>query len=210
MAFFKITPTKANLMKVKSMLALMESSYTLLDKKRVVLLRAANAELKKKKELEADLASVSDAFREKLKHATVAMGHYHLESIAAGMPVDESVTLQNRSYMGVEVARLQHGETTKDETDFDTVHITLDFATQAMQDFKNILLELASVTDAADRLQREMLKTQKRANALEKVQIPKYKKFRDFIAQSLEEKECEEFFRLKLLKKKKTRKKGKA
>lgn len=33
MAFFKITPTKANLMKVKAMLSLMESSYTLLDKK---------------------------------------------------------------------------------------------------------------------------------------------------------------------------------
>ncbi|MBY0584844.1 V-type ATP synthase subunit D [Murdochiella sp. Marseille-P8839] len=210
MAFFKITPTKANLMKVKAMLALMESSYTLLDKKRVVLLRAANAEQKKKADLEARLQTVSADFQEKLKHATVAMGHYRLESIAAGMPFDESITLSNRSYMGVEVTHLHYEESTKDELDYDTVHITLDFATGAMQEFKSILLELASVTDAADRLQREMLKTQKRANALEKVQIPKYKIYRDFIAQSLEEKEREEFFRLKLLKKKKMRKKQQA
>lgn len=175
----------------------------------MVLLRAANAEIKKKAELEDRLKVVSADFQEKLKHATVAMGHYRLESIAAGMPFDESITLSNRSYMGVEVTYLHHEESTKDELDYDTVHITLDFATQSMQEFKSVLLELASVTDAADRLQREMVKTQKRANALEKVQIPKYKKYRDFIAQSLEEKEREEFFRLKLLKKKKVRKKEK-
>ncbi len=206
MAVYKITPTKANLMKVESMLALMESSYTLLDKKRVVLLRAANKEKRRLAELEEEMGNILSRLEHQLSHATVALGHHQIEAIAAGMPVDHEVSVQHRSYMGVDVVRFHHGE--MEEAEFEAVHITLDFARDSMQAFKMVLLEYAAVSDAAVRLEREMLKTQKRANALDKVQIPKYKRFKTDISQALEEKEREEFFRLKLLKKKKTKKRA--
>lgn len=207
MAFFKITPTKANLMKTEAMLDLMRSSYALLDKKRVVLLRAANKEKKHQEELEERLHMIQRKMEQAFSHATVTMGQYHIEEIAYGMPIDERLRADYRSYMGVEVTEFSLDQSQSYDDQYDTIHITLDYTTDYLKQFKDTLLELASVTDAANRLQREMMKTQKRANALDKVQIPKYETMRRFIAQSLEEKEREEFFRLKLLKKKQTRKK---
>ncbi|MDD7592637.1 MAG: V-type ATP synthase subunit D [Peptoniphilaceae bacterium] len=207
MAVYKITPTKANLMKVESMLKLMRSSYELLDKKRIVLLRAALEQQRKREELEARFFAIQKKMNAAFSHATVAIGRYHLNEIALGMPVDERLEAHYRSYMGVEVTEFSLRDDAYD-ANYDTVHLTLDYATDALLQFKATLLELASVTDAAERLQREMVKTQKRANALDKVQIPKYEALQRFISQSLEEKERDEFFRLKLLKKKKTRKKA--
>lgn len=48
----------------------------------------------------------------------------------------------------------------------------------------------------------EIKKTQKRANALDKIQIPKFKGVVKNIENVLEEKEREDFFRLKKVKKK--------
>lgn len=209
MAVYKITPTKANLMKVESMLALMRSSYELLDKKRIVLLRAAMEQQRRKEELEERFFTIQQNMQQAFSHATVAIGRYHLNEIALGMPVDERLEARYRSYMGVEVTEFGLRDDAFDAK-YDTVHLTLDYAADALHRFKVTLLELASVSEAVTRLEREMVKTQKRANALDKVQIPKYEALQRFISQSLEEKERDEFFRLKLLKKKKVKQKSRA
>jgi V/A-type H+-transporting ATPase subunit D len=51
----------------------------------------------------------------------------------------------------------------------------------------------------------EVKKTQKRANALQNIQIPRFKELIKNIDEVLEEKEREDFFRLKVVKKKKHR-----
>jgi V/A-type H+-transporting ATPase subunit D len=48
----------------------------------------------------------------------------------------------------------------------------------------------------------EIKRTQKRANALQNIQIPKYEALVKMISEVLEEKEREDFFRLKVLKRK--------
>ena len=57
--------------------------------------------------------------------------------------------------------------------------------------------------NAVYKLGKEIKKTQKRANALDKIQIPKYEKSIKDTEDILAEKEREEFFRLKMVKKKK-------
>ena len=57
--------------------------------------------------------------------------------------------------------------------------------------------------NAVYNLARKNKKTQKRANALDKIQIPKYKKIIKNTEEILEEKDIEEFFRLKKAKSKK-------
>lgn len=64
--------------------------------------------------------------------------------------------------------------------------------------------ELAEVETKVYKLAMEIKKTQKRANALEKIQIPKYKALVKNIEETLEEKEREDFFRLKRVKSKST------
>jgi V/A-type H+-transporting ATPase subunit D len=61
---------------------------------------------------------------------------------------------------------------------------------------------LARVETAAYKLAMEIRKTQKRANALEKIHIPRLNDQIKFITETIEEKEREDFFRLKIIKKK--------
>ena len=70
---------------------------------------------------------------------------------------------------------------------------------------KYLLYELAEIEDSVYKLATEIKRTQKRTNALKNIQIPKYEALVKMISEMLEEKEREDFFRLKVLKKKKLR-----
>jgi V/A-type H+-transporting ATPase subunit D len=59
---------------------------------------------------------------------------------------------------------------------------------------------LAQVETTAYKLSLEIKKTQKSANALDKIQIPRLKGEIKYIQDTIEEKEREEFFRLKKVK----------
>jgi len=67
---------------------------------------------------------------------------------------------------------------------------------------KYLLYELAEIEASVYKLATEIKRTQKRANALQNIQIPKYESMVKNISEVLEEKEREDFFRLKVLKKK--------
>jgi V/A-type H+-transporting ATPase subunit D len=65
-----------------------------------------------------------------------------------------------------------------------------------------ICTELAAVRTIAWRLAREVRKTQRRVNALEKMVIPTAKETKAYIESALEERERDSFFTSKLLKRK--------
>ena len=62
-------------------------------------------------------------------------------------------------------------------------------------------MELAEVENGIYRLAINIRKTQKRANALKNIMIPRYTALAADISAALEEKEREEFSRLKVIKK---------
>ena len=66
---------------------------------------------------------------------------------------------------------------------------------------------LAEVDNSVYRLANAIKKTQTRANALKNIVIPRYQGIVKFISDSLDEKEREEFSRLKVIKAQKQRKK---
>jgi V/A-type H+-transporting ATPase subunit D len=65
-----------------------------------------------------------------------------------------------------------------------------------------ILTELATVRTIVWRLAREVRKTQRRVNALEKMVIPDARETKAYIESALEERERDAFFTSKLLKRK--------
>lgn len=69
-----------------------------------------------------------------------------------------------------------------------------------MHEIRYLIYELAEVEIAVFRLAEEIKKTQKRANALDKIQIPKFTVIVKSIENTLAEKEREDFFRLKKVK----------
>ena len=67
-------------------------------------------------------------------------------------------------------------------------------------------MKLSMVENAAYRLASNIKKTQKRANALQNITIPMYSDLVYTITNALEEKEREEFTRLKVIKRMKQKK----
>ena len=66
-------------------------------------------------------------------------------------------------------------------------------------------MRLSMIENAAYRLAVNIKKTQKRANALKNITIPRYEQLTKDISNALEEKEREEFTRLKVIKRMKTK-----
>ena len=87
-----------------------------------------------------------------------------------------------------------------------TTKDAVDQALEAFRKVKDLTVKLTMVENAAYRLASNIKKTQKRANALQNITIPMYSKLVYSISNALEEKEREEFTRLKVIKR---RKKGK-
>ena len=65
---------------------------------------------------------------------------------------------------------------------------------------KDLTIKLSTVENSAYRLASSISKTQKRANALKNITIPMYEALTKNIADALEEKDREEFTRLKVIK----------
>ena len=79
--------------------------------------------------------------------------------------------------------------------------MSLDEACQQFEKVKELTIRLAEIENSAYRLAYNIKKTQKRANALSNITIPKYEKLSCEIQDYLEEKEREEFTRQKVVKK---------
>ena len=77
--------------------------------------------------------------------------------------------------------------------------LSLDEAKAAFERVKELSIQLSMIENAAIRLATNIKKTQKRANALKNITIPRYETLTRDITNALEEKEREEFTRLKVI-----------
>ena len=90
-----------------------------------------------------------------------------------------------------------------------TAEAVLDEAKEDFEKVKELTIRLSMIENAAYRLAVSIKKTQKRANALKNITIPTYEALAKNISNALEEKEREEFTRLKVIKRTKEKKEGK-
>ncbi|MGL6219564.1 MAG: V-type ATP synthase subunit D, partial [Lacrimispora sphenoides] len=80
---------------------------------------------------------------------------------------------------------------------------SLDEARCQFEKVKKLTVKLSMVENSAYRLANSIKRTQKRANALKNITIPRYETLTRNITNSLEEKDREEFTRLKVIKRNK-------
>ena len=98
--------------------------------------------------------------------------------------------------MGTEIPLVEYDKTTNTPTyAYYSTKMSLDEAKAAFEKVKELSIRLSMVENAAN-----IKKTQKRANALKNITIPKYEALTKDIQNALEEKEREEFTRLKVIK----------
>ena len=200
----KITPTKANLIKCKSALNFSQKGFDLLDKKRTVLIQEMMTLIDEAKVIEQKIEDKFKDAYEALKQASISMGVYNIEEIALAVGREEEYDIRFKSVMGVEIPEILYEENNKikPQYGFFRSNTSLDIAIYLLNEAKYLSYQLAQIETSAYKLSLEIKKTQKRANALDKIQIPKYNSYIKFIEETLEEKEREDFFRLKVIKKK--------
>lgn len=108
--------------------------------------------------------------------------------------------------MGTEIPLVQHEETPMSLTyAYYSTKESLDEARARFEKVKELTIKLSMVENSAYRLANNIKKTQKRANALKNITIPMYDTLTKNISNALEEKEREEFTRLKVIKRNKTK-----
>ena len=200
----KLTPTKANLMKSKSLLAFSKQGYQLLDKKRTVLIREMMALIEDVKRLQIQIDEIFVDVYAALNIANITMGSSTVSEVSLSIPKDENMTILNKSVMNVEIPTIKFDrQTLKPSYGFYRTSSAIDIIVVKMKSVHELMYRLAEIENAVFRLAIEIRQTSKRANALDKVQIPKFTEMTKWIEEALEEKEREDFFRLKRLKHKK-------
>jgi V/A-type H+-transporting ATPase subunit D len=197
----QIVPTKGNLQNSKKTLSLARMGYELLDRKRQILVREMMPLIDRAAAIQERIDSCYAEAYHALQQANVA--HGFCGAIANAVPVETGLSMTSRSVMGVEIPLLQlEAAPPAMEYGFLFTSSLVDEAYICFDRVKHLTVELAEIENSIYRLAVNIKKTQKRANALRNMVIPRMEGAVRFIGGALEEKEREDFSRLKVLKKK--------
>ena len=199
-------PTKGNLILAKNSLKLAHMGYELMDKKRNILIRELMGLIDEAKDIQRQ---IDVTFREAyaaLQIANMEIGITNVQTVSYTVPVEESIRIKTRSIMGVEIPLVEADPSGQAPTyAYYSTKESLDQARQAFEKVKDLTLNLSMIENSAYRLAAAIKKTQKRANVLKNITIPHYTQLSKDIADALEEKEREEFTRLKVIKQRKNK-----
>ena len=203
MAREQIAPTKSNLIRVRERLNTALEGYDLLEQKREILVMELMHKVEQVKMLERDLDRQIETAYPCLRRMLVTVGRERADKLSQNIHykyelTEKKVIAAGMNFLGLEI-RLP-----KAELKYSPANSFAECDETVLQFFGllKILTELAAVRTIAWRLAREVRKTQRRVNALEKMVIPSARETMVYIESSLEERDRDAFFTNKLLKKK--------
>lgn len=194
-------PTKIELIRIKKSLQVANSVHKILEDKRDVLLRRLDEIIDEATTSRDKMwEPMSTAYRF-LFQAYLKVGSNTLESIALTTPSQVNVIADVRPIVDIQVPTLQISEKEIELTyGFAGTSSTLDTTTLMMRRVLPHICRAAEAENAIFRLAKELEKTQRLINALEYIIIPSYKNSIKFITSTLEEREREDFVKLKHVK----------
>ncbi len=197
-----VLPTKGNLIAARHSLELANTGFELMDRKRNILTREMMGLISRAEEIQSRIDSTFSEAYDALMLANISMGKtIHL---AEQVPVDDSVEIRYRSVMGVEIPTVSAKPARQPlPYGMSITNSAFDDALIKFGRVKELVRELSELENTIYRLAFTIGKTQKRANALKNIVIPGYEETIRLITEALEEKEREEFARLKVIKTKK-------
>jgi len=206
-----IAPTKTNLLSLGHELKFARLGYELLDQKRNILViellnlvdQAADHEEKVEKAL-------AEAYRT-LEEAVIDMGKLKVTQVASAINIESRVKITQRKVMGVGLPVVDTGF-----DDYPPYYSPMNnsfWIDSSLNEFKAVLQimgKLAELKISIMRLAREVKKTIRKVNALEKIAIPELKETVKYIQNRLEENERDMIILLKMIKTRLEKKKEKS
>lgn len=198
----QIFATKGNLIAYKKSLELARLGFDLLDRKRHILVKEMMTMIDEAKSIQSSIDTVYNQAYHALKMANMTLGSEANNAVV--VDTDTSLEIDYRSVMGVEIpiVSLSQSAPTPHYLIGDS-NSMLDHAFENFHEVKLLTARLAQIESSVYRLAIAVSKTQKRSNALKNIVIPRYESIVKFITENLEEKEREDFSRLKVIKKQK-------
>ena len=142
-------PTKGNLMNTKKSLALAKVGYELLDRKRNILIREMMTLIDHANAIQQKIDSAYEEAYIALQTANVTNGF--CEDISNSIPYEDSLKLDSRSVMGVEIPILTIGE--HQQHDFlhyglRTTNSAIDKVYNKFSEVKYLTVELAEIENS--------------------------------------------------------------
>lgn len=192
MARLNIAPTKSNLLGLKRQLAFAEEGYDLLEQKRQILILELMNRLGRVQAIERRIAETFQRAFAALRGATLDIGTEALDRAALGVKRDHQLNLRDQHLMGMRIPRVTlQLDPARAQLGVSGTSVNTDLTMSRFVEALALLAELAELENAVVRLARELRKTQRRCNALNRIFIPAYRETIGYIAGTLEERERE-------------------
>lgn len=203
MAKLNIAPTKSNLLSMKEQLAVSTNGYELLEEKREILVRELMHLVEKVKILEKEIDKVVEEAYPAFKRMLMMEGADQIERIAHAVHYNFDMTEKKVSIGGMSFSTMDVVLPEKELFySFLGTYANTDSTIIKFFELLTLLTQMASIRTIVWRLANEVRKTQRRVNALDKMIIPQTKETKAYIESVLEERDRENVFVLKALKKK--------
>ncbi len=198
-----LLPTKSNLIKLKKTIALSKQGQKLLEKKKYILENEKEKYISQKNELEETFHKQYEKAFLALQNANVDMGINKVNMISHTIEIDNLLDIKYKTIMGVEIPLISYTSSSNPDLTFGLLGttISIDEAIVEFQNIKKMMIDLARLEITISRLDSAIEKVQKRSNSLKDIIIPNYEKDEKRIQDILEERDREEFVRMKMIKK---------
>ena len=206
-----VAPTRSNLLKLTDELKFATLGHELLDQKRsilvVELLTLVDQAVEYQRRVDKALANAADS----MQHTVMEMGRLRVANLFGAVTIDSSIELSDRKVMGVRLPRVEttfveNGPYFSPEGTTLSVEDTL----SAYQEALRLMGRLAELKVSIMRLAREVKKTIRKVNALEKIVIPELHETLAYTRGRIEEAERESFMLMKQVKKRLERQRKRA
>ena len=199
-----IKPTRMELLAIRKKKKLAEKGHKLLGEKRDALVMEFFDIIKTRDALRAEVNfKITEGF-ETLIDAEMIMGRETVADIAYSIPPQERVPTDIVNIMGVQVPKIKIEAISQPKEPvygYLQTSARLDEATDRFSEVLAKVLKLAEIEGSIEQLANEIEKTKRRVNALEHIFIPRLKATQKYIEMQLQEREREDFFRRKHIKK---------
>jgi len=203
MAREQIAPTKSNLIRVKERLNIAQEGHDLLEQKREILVSELMRRVEQVKLLERELEKRTDTAYPCAKRMLLIVGRQRAQRLAKNIHYNYKLKEKQIISAGMKLPGLEI-DLPSIELKYSPLNSFAECDETVIEFFEllKICTEMAVIRTIAWRLAREVKRTQRRVNALEKMVIPTASETKTYIESVLEERERDSFFTSKLLKKK--------
>jgi len=201
----QVNPTRMELIKKNAQIKLAEQGKDLLREKMDVLIREFFHIMESVSKSRDELEIVADTAQRSLLTALAVDDPVTLKSASFATRRGLSLDIKGKNIMGIAVPVIEKKRVSKGvlERGYSIIGVSgrIDEAAEKFEMELDLIIELSETETSLKRLGGEIQITRRRVNALEQIMIPELKKQAKYIKNAIDEREREDLFRLKKVKK---------